>query len=466
MTAFAAAPAVAPALSGRHLAPPAAGGLVPQPETIRLVRGLAKELLLESPGFRALGADDRRAVAHGLVHVGSYLAELVRDDFYQSQEHLGQRPVIVERRPLAQAQATDFQPSAAGQIGSVTTETLRAVAFPVFVADLIRGTFNAIGDASQKQMEAYMELLANVGKTVDDYMDDEITDGMAADWLVQKYPQHFTREGGGIAPAKNPPAGSPPNFTADLDLTESVERPDAATIRDTLVPAARRKLAQSRLQLLSALVLMGINRIVVTGGKLRAAMGFHISTRDQAHAESASGVDARTSASGTFGAGWWSASASMSLAYVSSTKADSNAQLNTQTDLTGEVELHFQSDYFPIERFADAAGIDRIRSNTPVPAANTPVSIPWGDTSGLPAPDKMAALPTPATAPVAVASPAPTAPTPPELQKTAAQKPAEKPAEKPPAAAPTEAKKPPPADKTPPPAAKEPAPAANPQVPA
>ena len=64
----------------------------------------------------------------------------------------------------------------------------------------------------------------------------------------------------------------------------------------------------------------------------------------------------------------------MSVAYVSSTKADSNAELSTQTDLTGEVEIHFQSDYFPIERFASADGIDKIRANTPVPAANAPMT--------------------------------------------------------------------------------------------
>ena len=151
------------------------------------------------------------------------------------------------------------------------------------------------------------------------------------------------------------------------------------------MPAARRKLAQTRLKMLSTLVLMGINRIVVTGGKIRATMGFHINTRDTAHAGERVGRRLRASAtSGSFGVGPWSASASMSVAYVSSTKADSNAELNTQTDLTGEVEIHFQSDYFPIERFADSAGIDQIRGNTPVPPRTRRRrrrQIPWGDTS-------------------------------------------------------------------------------------
>jgi hypothetical protein len=375
-----------PALPGPYAEPPAADALRPHPATVALVRGVVRDLLLSTPEFHALPAERRVAFAHNLVRVGSYLAECVRDDWYQS-DRLEQRPLVRTRTtPLAatQSAADDFRPAAAGQVGRVTTDTLRAIAFPVFVADLVRGTFNAIGDASEKQMESYMQLVANVGKTVDEFMNDNVSDDGARSWLADRYPRHLQMREGRLVPTDNPSEGAGPDFTADLDLSQSVDASDASAIEDTLVPAARRKLAQSRLKLLSTLVLMGINRIVVTGGKIRATMGFHINTRDTAHAEHAEMVDTRASTSGSFGAGWWSASASFSIAYVSSTKADSNAELSTQTDLTGEVEIHFQSDYFPIERFATAEGIDKIRGNTPVPAANVPMTpvvrenIPWG----------------------------------------------------------------------------------------
>jgi hypothetical protein len=378
MSALAVEQRLPPALPGAYADPPSSDGLEPHPATVALVRGVVRDLLADNANFRALDAEDRVAFARNLVSVGSYLAECVRDDWYQSGR-LQQRPIVRTRQPVATAQtaADDFRPAAASQVGRVTTETLRAVAFPVFVADLIKGTFNAISDASQKQMDAYMQLLEGVSKTVDDFMNDSISDDEARRWLVEKYPRHIEVDANGsLVPGKNAPDKAP-DFTADLNLTESVSASDAGQIEDTLVPAARRKLAQSRLQLLSTLVLMGINRIVVTGGKIRATMGFHINTRDTAHAESASQFQFGSSVSGSFGYGPWSASASVSVAYVSSSRADSNAEINTQTDLTGEVEIHFQSDYFPIERFASADGIDRIRANTPVPAAN----VPWGDTS-------------------------------------------------------------------------------------
>jgi len=83
---------------------------------------------------------------------------------------------------------------------------------------------------------------------------------------------------------------------------------------------------ESRLQMLSTLVLMGVNRIVVTGGKIRATMGFHIDTTDRAREEQASDFDFRTAVAGSFGFGPWSASASMSISYVSSTRSSRPAR--------------------------------------------------------------------------------------------------------------------------------------------
>jgi len=124
--------------------------------------------------------------------------------------------------------------------------------------------------------------------------------------------------------------------------------------------------------MLSTMVLMGFSRIVVTGGKIRATMAFHIDTTDRSHEESATDLDFRVAAQGQVGMGWWSVSASTSLSYVSSTRASSDAEINTQTDLTGEVELHFKSDYFPLTRFANSGAIGRIQANTAVPDANAP----------------------------------------------------------------------------------------------
>jgi hypothetical protein len=364
--------------------PPAAEALRPGPATLELVKSQVDALLTASPSYHSLDRRDRQRLRANLVKIAGYSAELIRDDWYQSRR-LGQTPMLRRKEviegPLAgaktatnglasaQAAADDFRPAAANQIGRVTRETLNAVAFPTFVADLIHSTFNAITQSSVQQIEAYVRLLDNVSKTVDQFMNSSVSDAQAHAWLAEMYPNHIRLDEGRAVPQSNADERPLPDFQKDLNVDAGITL-DESSIEEILVPAARRKLAQSRMQSLSTMVLMGMNRIIITGGKIRATMGFHIDTRDRAHAESATDLDLRHSGQFQIGYGWIGGSASHSIAYVSSTRADSDAEINVETDLTGEVELLFKSESFPIRRFANAGTLDQIRSNTAVPEEN------------------------------------------------------------------------------------------------
>jgi hypothetical protein len=378
-------------LEGKFATPPAPDALRPSAATLGLVRGQVQALLTASPAYHGLPAEDRRKVAHDLVRISAYTAECLRDVCWQS-ERLGQTPVVRRSTPTAASLATPvasaqevgkFKPSAANQIARITQQTLRAIAFPTFVADLIKGTFNAIVQTSIQQMEAFVKLIANVGKTVDQFMEENISDNQARDWLAQSYPDHIRVQDGKAVPRDGAEERKPPDLSG-LGL-EGGTSLDESSLEEKLVPAARRKLAESRLQMLSTLVLMGVNRIVITGGKIRATMAFHIDTTDRAHEELATDLDTRAAASASFGFGPWQASASVSVSYVRSTRASSDAEINVDTDLTGEVELHFKSDYFPAERFANAGALGRIQQNTAAPEANVPSSSSGGPFSAPPA---------------------------------------------------------------------------------
>jgi hypothetical protein len=119
---------------------------------------------------------------------------------------------------------------------------------------------------------------------------------------------------------------------------------------------------------------MGINRIVVTQGRIYARMGFQIDTSDTGEAESASQFDFKHTSAATGWFGFGGAAAVTSVAYVSSTKKNSSDAINVEADLTGEVDLKFKSETFPLERFADMGVISQIQGNTANPAANTPTS--------------------------------------------------------------------------------------------
>lgn len=371
--------------------------VAPTPAVLNLVRSQVQALLSSSPAYSQLSAEDRRRLAHNLVKIAAYSAALVQEDFAQSAS-LGQTPMLKQEivlPPLARTAADfepggqapppppaeEFSPRAASQVARVTEQTLNAIAFPRFVADLIKGTFQAIVDASIQQMEAYGNLLANVAKTVDQFMADNITDNAARDYLADSYPGTFrietgensahlrVREGAGDRPV--------PDFKSALNLPEDVDLDDDAA-EEVLVPAARRRLAQNRHQMLSTMVLLGINRIVVTSGRIRAQMGFRIDTSDRAVAAKASEFDARQETTTGFGGGLVgflggaSAQHRNSVVYVSSTKKDSSDEITVHADLTGEVDLKFKSDYFPLNRLATPQMLAAIQGNTPNPAANAP----------------------------------------------------------------------------------------------
>jgi hypothetical protein len=94
------------------------------------------------------------------------------------------------------AEPTDSQTQPAGP-KKQATETIaqRAGAlsdeidFPAFVAGLVHGTFDAIVDASIRQMESYADLVSAVAKTTEQFTEDNVSLGQARDWLVSQYPQ-------------------------------------------------------------------------------------------------------------------------------------------------------------------------------------------------------------------------------------------------------------------------------------
>ncbi len=388
-----------PALPGPYNGLPAAEGPRESPELRRLVETQVKALVSAAPAVADLSEQQRDELEVRITQIAIHAAVLALDD-WQLSEQLGQRPLLKTRETLSRSQnapepsggtaaqsksmarplgGSGFQQDATSRVGSVTRSTLRAISFPTFVADLIKGTFSAILDATTTQMGAFMEMLESVSKTVEQFENENVSDSQANQWLAQQYPRYIRLEqsDGGVraVPTENAAdSDAPPGIQGALNLPEAVDVIDESVIEERLVPAARRKMAQSRLQMLSSLVMMGLQRIVINHGRIRATMGFHIDATDSASRENASLVDTSMAVRGQVGYGMWSASASTSVTYVRSTKANSDAELNVNADLTGEVDLTFSTDYMPLNRMATTENIARIRSNTPVPSENAPAA--------------------------------------------------------------------------------------------
>ena len=353
-----------------------------QSEILPLIRTLVRERLAGSPAWAFWGGKDSID-----DQIDAITRQLAQADLPEG-ETAGQR--------FAQSGAV-----AAQQGSQAFTDMINRVDFPKFVGGLIEGVFNAIVTSSIKQMEAYAELVKNVAKSVDQYMKDNVSENNARDYLADRYPEHLEVDLSGDKPKLKAKEGhdesNMPDFAQDLGLKEQVTSLDDSTVEEKLVPGARRRIAMDRQQLLATMVMMGVNRLVVTNGTIEASCLFELDTRDEVRRKmtqkrtsdyawahqgerGAEGSESR-SGSGFLGLGddteskssWYNKDSyqSSSNFKVSTTRSDdTTAKVDMHAKLAGKVNVNFKSDYFPMEKMVDVMQINQIRSKTPAAQDN------------------------------------------------------------------------------------------------
>jgi hypothetical protein len=379
------------------------------------------DALSQAPAFANLPASSQREVRDSLGKIARFLAQPVGPARQLAPDLSALRTGGNAPSPTAPAPTSGAAPapaagspapasggtSATGRVGDVARTTLNAIDFPSFVASLIQGTFQAIVDASIQQMEAYAELLKNAALTVDEFMTDNVTDGTARDYLADRFEGMFERDTTGTSPQLRVRAGAQqtelPSFFKELGIEVPADV-DEQTVEESVVPATRRMLAERRQQTLATMVLMGINRVVVTDGEISAKLTFHVDASETASMRFDQQKTSGMNMSGTAGRNPFSANGIM----VNTTSLNTQSDINVRADLVGNVVVRFRSETFPLERFADSAAIQLINTRAKVPTAPQPAAAPGAAQPAPGAPPPAAALP-PATPPPATPPPAPAA---------------------------------------------------------
>ena len=373
-------------------------------ETLRAVRPQVRHLLESSPGFRSLSAAQQQDMARTMVRVASYMANpdgLARQELTPGRGVLAKDLSATEGGAPAQALAdpvTDAKKKASEKVGTFAGSDFEAgsvrqgadnfrnfvgaVDFPKFVGGLIQNVFQAIVDASIQQMEAYAELLKAVSQTVDQFAADNISMNNARDWLVQKFPEDLDIDTSGesgtprlATKGEEDAAAKAAKFSAELQLSQPVTDISDEEQESRLVMAARMQMARSRQQMLSSMVMLGINRIVVTDGLINAKVMFNFRASDEAKRDAKaslhdrkSSMNSNTSAAGAhFG---WGGAASVNkneqkhmTTVSSSVDETSTSSQEMKAKLSGEVRVNFKSDYFPMEKLASPGMIASIQGN-------------------------------------------------------------------------------------------------------
>jgi hypothetical protein len=388
----------------------------PSQETLDEVRRNVRSLLLSSAAFRALPKDQQTAIARDTVSLAAYMAEpegIKGNKLPTATSRGGRRDpyalgladtATLPRSGGGAADEGKFVAQAALQGAAAAGAYLQAVNFPEFVAGLIKGVFHAIVQSSIEQMEAYGRLVADVAKTLNQFRDENVTENQGRDYLVSTYPDTFqvdidTGEDGAAQPRVRVKDG--------VDESEALRKVNQLPVQGgpltslddesegKLVDAARTQLATSRQQLLATMVLMGINRIVVTDGRIAAKVLFDFKARDNFRYQRSAtqfdyGEQYKTTGTGQYESsseggeksstytkdkGWDSTSRDGSyyskgeykntsepvMTLASATQQTTDASLETKANLTGQVEVNFKSDYLPLEKMADSFQIGRIQ---------------------------------------------------------------------------------------------------------
>jgi hypothetical protein len=312
----------------------------------------------------------------------------------------GPAPAVDRRRgaaaptePAATAPAASARRPGTEVLGERARAALDAVDFPSFVAELIQGTFQAVVDATSQQVRDYARLVADLSRTVDDFTRDNVSPNQARDWLTEQHPRDLTLVLPGPG-SQEPPRVTPrddaeptPGWLADYGLAGAELTPELA--EGAVLDAARRRLGEERMRTLATMVLMGINRIVIDDGQLRAKLQFHARAREKVTAEviaASGGQQAGIAGRG----GSHSAVSTM----VSTVDVNAQADISMKAELVGEVALRFRTETFDLNNFADAPTVALITRHSltrdgaagrPAPGAPAP-ALPPGPASATPEP--------------------------------------------------------------------------------
>jgi hypothetical protein len=362
------------------------------------IRRRVRTLLEATPSFASLGASERKKLATSMVQVLAFMTDpaagtprltgvalreaaaprlvALEDNARQQQDvqGTGARDALQQRLANKPTQVgNEMQGNVAGKTGDIMKNMVASVDFPKFVSGLIEGVFTSIVNSSIKQMQAFGEYLKAVAMTLKDFAAENSNIDEGRDYLASKNPNALmvANEQGKKRLRKKPTASDDdlPDFKALLGMTDEVDLDDDES-EAKIAESAQLQLARMRQQQLSTMVLMGINRIVVTEGEIKATVTFDVSAMETAHDDTqASSDDTQThydaasqysyqrnrSFWGTSGSGSGQSSSAVNTR-VSTAHAQANdtsdARIESKAKLTGFVQVKFKSETFPLEKLA------------------------------------------------------------------------------------------------------------------
>jgi hypothetical protein len=274
------------------------------------------------------------------------------------------------------------------QLGDIASDFIEAVDFPTFVSDLLQGVFNANLKVTKDQMVAYQELLKAATQSLAFFM-NKIPPQESFAYLAANDSDNFS-------------INFPPDEPAELTdkegnvVARAGQEAEDATVKAKIMDATL-AMAKEQRAMLREVLLMGVTRLVVEKGVIRASVKFdfkateNIDRQDKAMVQdSRSWSNSISHSGGFFGAifggpqGGSTDSGRHAQLSVATTKSDTDTSVTA--NLTGFVEIQFKSDFFRLDNFATMYGPTALAPATPgglapAPAPAAPAAPPAAGSS-------------------------------------------------------------------------------------
>ncbi len=326
-----------------------------QQDIKELARSYTRDTLAQSPTFHQLSLADQQAM---------YL-----DVYRQNYNRLSAPQYGSQQSALSTGMANKGKGGAGemiddsrhkneriDQAGELAGDFIDEVDFPGFVTDLLKGVFDANLEVTLSQMESYQKLLKTATQSVSKFV-NAIDDTAAFGYLVENNSDEFGIDFGDETESDGTPKAVLTDKNGEpMDLGDNQVK---AKIMDAKIQMAKEQRAMLR-----ETILMGITRLVVEKGNVKASVLFDIKAKKQINkADKAALKDSlSTSSSGSvsggligsiFGGPKGGHTRSRRKTKISVSSAKSVASTELAAKVAGSVDITFKSDYFKLDNFAE-----------------------------------------------------------------------------------------------------------------
>lgn len=330
-----------------------------------LARARTRDALRRSPSFMSLDVAEQKSLFQDLY--GANYRDLA-----QSYGN-GNGRSLSSQQQMARAMAGNRQTTAGDliddsrhenrrieQAGELAGDFIDEVDFPGFVRDLLKGVFDANLEVTLQQMSSFQELLKTATESVSKFV-NAIDDTSAFGYLAESEPDDFSID---FSDDETDEAGNPAAVLTDAS-GEPVDIGDNEV--KSRIMDAKIAMAKEQRALLREVILMGVTRLVVERGNVKASVLFDIKAsekidkkdkaalRDQLSTSTGANVSTGL-ISKLFGGGSGGHTRSRRKSKISLSSVKSEASTELAAKVAGSVDITFKSDYFKLDNFAQMYG--------------------------------------------------------------------------------------------------------------